>query len=285
MKKNLPEIEIEGTTFLFDIDRCSLIEKYNPYNEIYFEYMHNDGTNYSFEYSAVSKNFHFVRSASTIDEVVQEIFGDVDSKGPNIKDPAIPVKIPRIGVLDPDGMCRKYRCTLRDIALKTDFEIMVNQDVFNRRMNGEPVTIDLVGHIYEIDVKENTLRPKDGTGEEIRLDIFHYDLYYEDMEVYHLFYNISECKAVNPLYDGSIDRTEDRVILEVPNLESIDPIGSRLAYGRDPRSGLMGYDLSMNHVARIVPWKFYDIKIPLKQKQKNIAAKTEKRERRKGRKI
>jgi len=232
MERALPEIEIEGTIFQFDIDKIALIEKDNPHNEIYFDNMRDLGTHYSFEYSALSKNYHFIKSASTFDELFDAVF-----EQPKVADPAVTVEIPRIGMLDPEGMSKKYGCTLEDIALQSDFKIMVNQEVYDKRLNGEFVTIDLAGKIYEIDIHDNALRPIDGTGEDIYLNEYHYDYYYEDEGVYHLFYNVSENKVADVMRDGSRDRTVDRVILEVPNLTSLDPVGTNIIYGYYPRHG------------------------------------------------
>ncbi|WP_286856708.1 MULTISPECIES: hypothetical protein [Sphingobacterium] len=52
---SIPEIEILGTIFQFDIDRIELIEKANPYNRIYFNCMTDYGTHYKFDYSARPK--------------------------------------------------------------------------------------------------------------------------------------------------------------------------------------------------------------------------------------
>lgn len=258
----MPEIEIEGTKFLFDIDRIALIEKDNPQNHIYFDGMRDHDTHYSFEYSTVSKNYPFVRTASTLDELFDGIL-----EPPTVPDAPIHVEIPRIGDIDPDGMCRKYGCTLQDIEHKSDFEIMVNQEAYNKRMDGEPVTIDLAGKRFEVDVANNLLRPQDG-GEVVFLNEFHYDYYMEDDEAYHLFYNISEGKVADPLSDGSRDRTEDRIILEVPNLSMLDPIGANLALGANPLYGLMYYDLKMNHVPKVVPWEEYGIGVDNQMERK-----------------
>ena len=255
MDRKPTEIEIEGTTFQFDIDKIALIEKNNPNNEIYFTYMRDEETHYSFNYSAASKNYSFIRSAPTLDDLFDEIERQQESP-----EPAIPIKIPRIGVMDPEGMCRKYGCTLQDLEQKSDFEIMVNQDAYNRRLNGEPVTIDLAGKTYEIDVKNNSLRPQDGKGEEILLNDYYYDYYDEDEEVYHLFYNISEKRVSDILSDGTSRRTDDRVILEVPNLTLVDPIGRNMQYGYNVKMGLLYDNLKMHHKAKPVPWDVYGIK-------------------------
>lgn len=262
MERQLPEIEIEGTVFQFDIEKLVLIEKSNPNNEISFNYMRNEDTHYSFEYSSTSKNHSFVKTDNEVFNLYDRI---------NSSEPSITVTIPRIGVIDPEGMCRKYACTKKDIEHKSDFEIIVNQDVYKRRLNGKPVTIELAGNIYEVDVKNNALRPKDETGEVIYLNQYHYDLYYEDEEVYHLFFNISENRVADVMSDGSRDRTEDRVILEVPNLYYLDPIGANMHFGIDPKSNLMIYELKTHHTAKQVPWGFYNIEM---DKEKNIIAES-----------
>lgn len=252
MERKLPEIEIKGTAFQFDIDRLVLIEKGNPNNEIYFNFMRDEGTHYSFEYNPASKNYSFIKTES-------EVFDLFD--GINTPETAISLTIPRIGEIDPDGMCRKYGCTLQDIEQKSDFEIMVNQDVYNKRLNGEPVTIDLAGNIYEVDVKNNALRPQDDTKDVIYLNKYHYDLYYEEEQVYHLFFNISENRVADVMQDGSRDRTEDRIILEVPNLYNLDPIGGNVEFGYNLKTNLMFYEPKMHHTTEQVPWGFYGIKL------------------------
>ena len=185
MERELPEIKIEGTTFKFDIDRIVLIDKDNPSNEITFEHMRDEGTHYAFEYSAIHKNYHS-RNAQSFPELLRNLQSDT----PGVANPPIPVEIPRIGKIDPEGMCRKYGCSLQDINQKSDFEIMVNQDIYSRRLNREPVTIDLAGKIYEVDTKNNSLRPQDGTGNDIFLNDFYHDYYNDDAQVYLLFYDI-----------------------------------------------------------------------------------------------
>lgn len=253
MERKLPEIEIEGTKFLFDIDKIALIEKGNPHNEIYFDGMRDNGTHYLLDYSATSKNYHFIKTPETIDKLLEGILD------PAKIDPLIHAKIPRIGVIDPEGMSRKYGCTLQDIEQKSDFEIIINQEAFSKRMTGTPVTIELAGKKFEIDVANNLLKPQDGNGENIYLNRLHSDYYVEDNEAYHLFYNIREGKVEDPLQDGTRSKTEDRVILEVPNLSILDPIGANLALGANPRYGLLYSELKMHHVPKVVPWEKYGI--------------------------
>lgn len=256
MEKVLPEIEIEGTTFQFDINRIVLIEKNNPHNEIYFDHMRDEHTHYSFEYSAIRKNYYYREEQSPPDLLLNNPSGQLQTTNLAI----IPVRIPRIGTIDPEGMCRKYGCSLQDIEQKSDFEVMVNQDFYNKRINGEPVTIDLAGKVYEIDVKNNSLCPQNGVGENIFLHKYH-DYYDEYEQVYHLFYNVSENRVTDVIRDGSMGRMEDRVILEVPHLYILDPIGANQELGCNLQKGLMYRDIQMSHIAKPVPWQLYGIKV------------------------
>tara|TARA_R110002096_G_scaffold86792_2_gene199557 strand:+ start:42866 stop:44167 length:1302 start_codon:yes stop_codon:yes gene_type:complete len=256
MERELPEIKIEGTTFKFDIDCIVLIDKDNPSNEITFEHMRDEGTHYAFEYSAIHKNYHS-RNAQSFPELLRNLQSDT----PGVANPPITVEIPRIGKIDPEGMCRKYGCSLQDINQKSDFEIMVNQDIYSRRLNREPVTIDLAGKIYEVDTKNNSLRPQDGTGNDIFLNDFYHDYYNDDAQVYLLFYDIRENKVVDVMRDGSREKTENRIILEVPHLYTLDPIGANREFGYNPEHGLMYGNLKMNHIAKPVPWQLLGVRV------------------------
>lgn len=247
----MPTVVIEGTEFLFDIERTVLIEKGALHNEIDFQYMDDLGTHYGFMYSSGMKNHSFFRP-------LDELFGQEEevaaSKGETY------VKIPRIAAIDPEGMCRKYGCTTEDLRTKSDFQIMVDQQIFVERLKGIPVTIEFPGKTYLVDVAKNVLEPIDGIGEDIRLNMFHYDYYYEDFGAYHLFYNIKESRAEDPARDGTWGLTADRVVLEVPSLSNLDPIGANISSGRNPRAFLANRELKLAHVPKVVEWSFYGIK-------------------------
>ena len=252
LEKEKPTVMIEGTEFLFDIDKIILSEKGNPANRIYFSSMRDYGTHYEFDYSKVSKNFHKLHSPYLHDKPV--ILGKPEAAPEG--DPLVTVKIPRIGEIDPDGMCRKYGCTLKDIEEKVDFDIMVDQDIFDKTLDGIPVTIDLVGKKFEVDVANNVLRPQDRIGEAVYLNAL-YDYFSIDREVYQLFYNTVASKVEDPFREGTLDKNTDRVIVEVPRLSDLDPIGSNRVNGVEPGYGLMYRTLKMDYVSQIVPWEEY----------------------------
>jgi len=253
MGKQLPIVSIAGTEFVFDIEQIVLAEKANPNNRIYFHSMKDCRSHYEFLYSRETKNIHY---ANPISE--NRLFGHERSLG--IDGTPIVVKVPSIGEIDPVGMCRKYNCTLRDIKHKTDFEIIVDQDIFTKRIDGYPVTIDLPGKKFEIDVANNLLRPHDGVGECVYLNAM-YPYYSVEKDVFYLFYNTDESKFENPFQDGRWQRHPGRIVVEVPRLFELDPMGSNFTYGNRASYGLIYADLKMNHAARIIPWEEHDVAI------------------------
>lgn len=248
-----PIIKIEGTEFTFDIDTIMLVEKEDPNNQIDFRYMEDHGSHYSFLYSTKTKNYSFVTS-------IEDLFGSTENDG-SLRNHEIYVEIPRIGSIDPEGMCRKYGCSPKDIEERSDFELMVDQQVFVERMKGMPVTIELPGKSYVVDVQKNMLIPIDDEGENIKLDKFHYDCYLEDEECYHLLYNLREKSVQDPLREPTLDTEGNLIMLEIPALHNLDPIGTNISRKRDPKFCLAYHDLTLQHVCKIVPWSIYGVEV------------------------
>ena len=72
MEANLPEIELCGTKFQFDIDRLVLIEKKDPNNLLFFNEMLDHLTHYEFFYSKINKNTPTERSLGPADDIFHE---------------------------------------------------------------------------------------------------------------------------------------------------------------------------------------------------------------------
>ncbi len=249
MKKEFPVLNIAGDDYLFDIDKIALVEKANPNNEICFGFMVDHGSHYEFDYHKSLKCAVYERNLKQWNE--KNISRDSSD--------VIKVTVPRIAVIDPDGMCKKYNCTLRDIAFKSDFEIMVDQEVYAMRMRGCPVMIDLMGKRYEIDVFNYGLIPLVGE-QPIYLGDFHDNHFIDDQQVLHLFYDREKHIPVDTS-DGRKDFDENLVILEIPELSKLDPIGSNFLITNNPRQGLLHENLQLHHVAKQVPLSTYGITI------------------------
>ncbi|SOD17679.1 hypothetical protein [Pedobacter xixiisoli] len=243
MKKDFPIVLIAGDTFLFDIEKIALIDKDNPRNEIYFDTMTDHRSHYEFEYNKAAKNHSYMKTKD-------QFFAMMD--GVEDPSPAFVVNIPRIGVIDPEGMCSKYNCTPEDIAFKTDFEIMVDQEVFNERMRGVPVTIDLGDKRYEVDVLNNWLTAVNGD-DKIELNQFQHDYFMEEEGFFRLFYDTKKGAVQDPLRNGWQLDHENVLIVEVPALRELDPVGCNFLRGTNPRFALLYADLKMQHTAKQVP--------------------------------
>lgn len=249
--RKLPEIEIEKTIFQFDIDRLALIEKDNPSNSISFAYMKDHGTHYSFNYSPLSKNHDFI----VIDP-------DFDDTGKIILDPyfesSVNVVIPRITEIDPLGFSQKYNCTSKDMVEKTDFELMVNQEVYNKRIDGHPVKVNICGNQYVVDPDNDILWSIEGKPD-IELSGLR-DYYSDKNRAYNILYEPINGRVID-LKKESVMDTETVRLVEIPDVRTIDPIGKNHASKLPLKFGLiyhdlkLEYDLAYSHdeISQIIP--------------------------------
>ena len=104
IKRGLPVYAIEGTDFIVDIEKRSLIEAGDPNNTIDFIDLHDKGTHYKMLYDLRDKN-------------------SPPGVGP-MDDQMIGIKIPPMVVLDPAGVAEKYGLTIAELKGKTDLDIM-----------------------------------------------------------------------------------------------------------------------------------------------------------------
>jgi len=243
MEDKLPEIEIYDTIFQFDIDKMVFIKKDDPSNMIFIRNMFDNLTHYEY-YWKIGETDDPSLSIAEDDifngsEVEKKIY-----RAYNVL--MINVKIPRIGEIDPEGMMRKYGCSLEDIKNKTDFEIIVNQDVLKQRMAGETVKIDVGGKVYHVDALEGTLLPVSGSEPSIKMAQFQYDYYIEDEGCYYLYCNMDDGRIVDILRDQTVENT---IVYTVPHLSNLDPIPviNSLEFLTDLE--LYYHDLKMNHTA------------------------------------
>ncbi|MBL3547247.1 hypothetical protein [Chryseobacterium sp. KMC2] len=249
--RKLPEVEIEKTIFQFDIDRLALIEKENPSNAISFAYMKDHGTHYSFNYSPLSKNHDFI--------VIDPSFDDT---GKIILDPyfetSVIVEIPRITEIDPLGFSQKYGCTTKDMMEKTDFELMVNQEVYNKRIDGHPVKVNICGNQYVVDPENDIFWSIEGKPD---IELKGLGDYYSDKNrTYNILYEPISGRVID-LKKESVMNTETVRLVEIPDVRTIDPIGKNHATNLPLKFGLIYHDLkleydlaySLDEISQIIP--------------------------------
>ncbi|AZA82408.1 hypothetical protein C1637_08580 [Chryseobacterium lactis] len=242
MEANLPEIEICDTIFQFDIDNLVLIEKKDPYNLLFFNEMLDHLTHYEFFYSKINKNTPTERRLGPADD----IFNESEKSKEEFAQSTVKVSVPRIAEIDPEGMMRKYGCSRDDIKNKTDFDIIVNQDVLRRRVSGERVKIDIAGIVYEIDAITNSLRPLNGDMDSIKLTEYRYDYFIDDESCYYLYCNMNDGRIVDLLRDQTV---ENSIEFKVPDLTNLDPIAVINNFHFLTDLELYYQDLKMFHIA------------------------------------
>lgn len=230
MERRLPILDIEGTAFIVDVARQELREQDDPENVISFLEMTDHGTHYTLVYDPDTKN-------------LPEFMGEY-----------LELKIPQMAALDPDGMSLAYGLSLMHTEVKTDFEIIVNQELVALREKGVLPVIEIAGHPFYVDIRMDSLRPKDDfstTGiqfAEIE------DCLTEDESTYTVPYDPNTKEYVELDFNSITAIPEGLIIVEIPYQSQLDPIGYALKHDLDPKDLLRVYPPGRDMKARIVPW-------------------------------
>nr|WP_315240038.1 hypothetical protein [uncultured Flavobacterium sp.] len=233
MERELPTINIEGTEFIVDVIKLELREKSDLKNTIPFEDMRDVGDGYTFEYSLKNKNIPglFDRESTT-------------------------VRIPEFVMLDPIGMADKYNHSVDGIKGKSDFDLMVNQETYDMRVNkGILPTVDIAGHTFYVDIRMDKLRPKD--------DFLSNGIVFSDIETYYdlekrtytIPYNPKTREFQEPDYLNIKELPKDLIAVRFPSERLLDRIGWNRKYGFEIRHGLVRNGLKLQFAAKKVPWK------------------------------
>ncbi|MBL7869122.1 MAG: hypothetical protein JNM71_13985 [Flavobacterium lindanitolerans] len=233
MERELPTINIEGTDFIVDVTKLELREKSDQKNIIPFEDMRDVGDGYTFEYSLKDKNL-----ASLFDRESRT------------------VKISEFVILDPIGMANKYNHPLDGIKYKSDFDLMVNQQAYDLRVNkGVLPTVDIDGHTFYVDIRMDMLRPKDDFLSKgiVFNEIDHY--FSEEKNTYLIPYDPKKHEFRELDYDNLVNVPKDLIAVEFPFQKELDPIGWNRNGGWDLKEDLKHIGLKSHFQAKTVPWK------------------------------
>jgi hypothetical protein len=165
------------------------------------------------------------------------------------------IVVPQFVTLDPEGMAQKYNKSVEEILLSTDFEIMVDQEQLTRRLQfGELPTIDIAGHTFYAEARLDILRPKDDFS---KLGIRFTDLdpyYYEERETYIFPYDPKTHQLAEPDWKKIIEYPKDILLVEIPFVRTLDPVGWNRRGGWPEKAGLKETGLQMKFKAGIIPW-------------------------------
>jgi hypothetical protein len=130
--------EIEGTDFEVDIDKQVLRQTNDQANEISFiQDMQDQGTFYRLLYDL--DKHHAAHGLADQDRVKL-------------------ITVPQMTDLDREGMALKYGLTPGLVMGKSDFELIVDQQLLEQRLSGALPQIDLAGEKFTIDLRLQELR-------------------------------------------------------------------------------------------------------------------------------
>ncbi|MEO3402803.1 hypothetical protein AAFN85_02810 [Mucilaginibacter sp. CAU 1740] len=217
---------MENTSFYVDLERQTLRQTDNPDNEISFiNQMQDMGDHYMLAWDAATKNA---------------------AANPEKGEPLI---IPPLSTLDPEGMSEKYGMPLSEMAGKSDFEIIVDQEALKARQNGILPQIDMAGEKFIIDLRLQELRHAEYFFPVISLksmdltdDGWHYEAFYEPI-----------MKQVVQL-DPKLTEFPDGIIkIKIPNELGLDPVGTARIYGMVERDLLRRHPIQKNLKAEVIP--------------------------------
>lgn len=231
--KELPIYNILGTDFYIDINSQSLTEINEPTNIILFSDMHDKLTHYEMRYQRGLRNW---------------------PEGVEPLEESTAIKIPQMTALDPVRMAKRYALTVQDISGKSDFEVMVDINAYNRRMGGELPTIDFDGHRYQVDLSLQRLRSLYG--------IFYDDIPFSQIGAYYdrenkryvIPFDPETCSIPKIDY-GKMDRLPDGMhIYSFPHESELDRMAWNIREGHNIHYRLKEYGLKMEFEAQRSPW-------------------------------
>lgn len=213
MEREIPVYKVHETDFYVDVFKHELREKSNPENIISVNDMRFEGGVYSFGFDILSKNLP-----------------DWSSERRNI----IQATIPMLCSIDPEGMAVKYNKPLEYVKANTDFEIIVDQDLYKRRLAGELPVMDIMDWPFYVDERLGSLRPKD--------DFSTMGLKFREMDEindkgdYVFAYKPSSHQIAFPDYENMTEVPKDVFLIQIPNEMDSDPIGFARNNGLDIKS-------------------------------------------------
>lgn len=237
MERALPEYVIEGTAFLVDVKSRELTEKGAPGNAISFLLdMQYQDDHYKLYYD-VGK-----RTGAPHDKAGE----------PGIAE----IKVPHLVKLDPEGLAAEYNVRIQSLEGKTDFEIMVDQDVYQRRAGGRLPTIKLGEDNFFVNIRLGVLEQEGGMFNHIHMH--HMDVT-GDGEKFWFFYDAGRKQIYEP--PPGLMAIPDKVYMAtIPNELVLDPYSLARGNNIDIKGFLLRFPQSDQFKATMVPAKYTALK-------------------------
>jgi len=230
MQRQLPEIEIEGTTFLIDVALAELREKDNPYSCISFYSMDNAGDHYTFEYDTLRK----------------AIVAPFDMALPT--DKIIRVELPMMVALDPAGMALKYGIDKAQLP-DHDSEFKCDESIVKKRLSGILPTVNICDEPYIVDLRLGELRKVKDPNSSIVLDKLEMSA---NGEKYLCFYDTIN-KEVVQIPDTVTEMPKHVVMVHIPNEIYLDAVAVARQFGEEDTALINRYPLQAHMSAAAYP--------------------------------
>lgn len=220
-----------GIEFVIDVDKFEFREKANPDNR----YTLSDMIDFGEEGYRFS---HFDKSSGN----------------------DLSITPPQFVTLAPQQMAEKYHKAVEEIFLLTDFELMVDQEAWTRRIkNGQLPSIEIHGHIFYADARINLLRPKDDFST-MGISFDELDSYFvEDKNTYAFPYDPKTHAIANLDWDKILEYPKDQIFVEIPQVRILDPVGWNRRWGWGETEGIKETGLRLEFQAETVPWHQFGI--------------------------
>ncbi|MEO3404987.1 hypothetical protein AAFN85_13860 [Mucilaginibacter sp. CAU 1740] len=162
---------------------------------------------------------------------------------------AEPYIIPPLIELDPEGMAARYGLSPEQLAGRTDFDVMVDQEALKARQNGTLPQIDIAGEKFIVDLRLQELRHAEYffpvislKSLEITDDGWHYEAFYEPI-----------MKQVVQLDPKLTEFPNGIIKIRLPNEIGLDPVGTARIYGMAERDLLRRYPIQKELKAEVIP--------------------------------
>jgi hypothetical protein len=227
-QRPLPIYTIEGTSFFVDVDKQVLRQTNDRGNEISFiNDMLDEGARYRLFYDPERRNIPWQSyHAGQLKEI----------------------QVPQLVVLDPDGMAAAYGTTVEQLRGKTDFEVIVDQELLALRHGGALPQIDIAGERFIVDVRLQELRHALNFHPVISLKSF--DL--ASNGKYEAFYHpvIRQVVAIDPKLT---ELPPDVVKIELPGEIDLDPVATARRYGINEHMLLRRHPIQKTLKAKVIP--------------------------------
>ncbi|EHQ27017.1 hypothetical protein [Mucilaginibacter paludis] len=227
-ERRLPVYTLEGNDFFVDVAHGVLREVAYPGNEIPFYLMKDKLDHYTMHFHRGIKNF----PQSAMDD-------------PQI----VVVPVPKMVVLDAEGMALKYGVSMDGISQLRDVDVMNNQEQLARRLNDEYPIIDIASRDFRVYLGLGELRDVTDPSRVIAID----DLYSSPFERNACYYLPKTCQVVKI---GPDKKKLPAGLVKVisPDRLALDPIGAARLYGLDDLEMLRRYPIGKRleaHVSRL----------------------------------